>query len=273
MSTMDRPILFSTVSSTTHPYAQIAVLSLNRPQARNALSKSLIDTLHADLSQISGTDRIRGLIINSSSVGTFCAGADLAERRSMSDAQTSGFLDTLRTTLTMLARLSIPTCCAVNGYALGGGLELALATDMRFLGPRAVLGLPETSLGIIPGAGGTQRALRLLGPTRTKHLIFTARRLSAETACAWGLGEAVQDVEGEAMAWIEQCCGSSPLAIASAKRAIDKSTEDDLERGLDFEREMYEICMASPDRQEGLRAFQERRKPIYGTDPMYKSKL
>lgn len=271
----ESPVLFDIVTSKVHPHAKIGVFSLNRPRARNALSRSVIDTLGRHLTAIENDESIRGVIVRSTSSGVFCAGADLVERRDMSDGQVLQFLTDMRTAFTRLSNLSVPTVSVITGHALGGGLELGLCTDLRVLGGTAKVGLPESTLGIIPGAGGTQRLTRLIGPSNTKRLIFSGRVITASEALQFGIASDVSEAPYEAaLTWLDSVLGNSPLSIALAKRAI--AFHGDLERGLDYERTLYEVCLASPDRQEGLRAFKEKRPPIYGnathTSPI-KSKL
>lgn len=154
----------------------------------------------------------------------------------------------------------------INGHALGGGLELALCTDLRIVGPLCKLGLPETKLGIIPGIGGTQRLTRLIGPAKTKDLVFGARILPGQKAVNLGIATELSDTPYEtALEYLETYVQNSPVGIAQAKSAIDYAVEShELESGLDYERKKYEICLLSPDRDEGLLAFKEKRKPVYG---------
>ncbi|KAJ8606514.1 hypothetical protein MRB53_040889 [Persea americana] len=164
-------VLYSRIKSRTHPYAHFGIISLNRPSARNALSVNLVETLAAIIKDIEKDDSIRAIILNSTS-NAFCAGADLVERRSMSSAEVSNFLSLMRRTFTALENAAMPTISVIEGHALGGGLELSLCTDLRILGGQAKVGLPETRLGIIPGAGGTQRLAKLIGPSKTKDPRF-----------------------------------------------------------------------------------------------------
>lgn len=266
------PLWMELVPSKSHPVAQIAVMTLNRPQARNALSRDLVDCLRECLSIVEGNPNgtIRGLVVRSSSPTVFCAGADLRERREMSAEQVDVFLGHLRDAFTRLSAVSVPTVSVVEGHALGGGLELALSTDLRVVGPGAKLGLPETRLGIIPGAGGTQRLTRLIGPARAKDLIYAARILDASQAIDTGIAEYhVADPLDKAFELMETYCQNSPTGIAQAKKAIEFASEagESLQTGLDFERSRYQVCMTGPDRDEGLLAFKEKRAPVYGINP------
>eukprot|EP01034_Spumella_vulgaris_P026252 gene26252-32798_t len=184
----------------------------------------------------------------------------------MPDEQVGAFVASLRDAFTSLADLPFPTIAAIEGVALGGGLELALACDLRVAGEKALLGLPETSLAIIPGAGGTQRLSRVVGLAKAKELVFTSARLTAQDASKIGLitecvpfGEALSRAEAIAAVIAEK----GPLAIRMAKKALDGGFEQDLKSGLALERECYEQVVRTTDRREGLLAFTEKRKPVY----------
>lgn len=186
----------------------------------------------------------------------------------MSQIQIVKFLTDLRDALGRLENLPMPTIAAIDGPALGGGLELSLACDLRVAGHGVTqIGLPETSLGIIPGAGGTQRAARLLGPSKAKDLIFTARALSAEEAFDWGLVDYVSSPDSSAfdraLSLAEAIAKNAPLALRAAKQAISRSEDLALETGLDFERASYEGLLKSQDRLEALEAFKEKRRPVF----------
>ena len=182
----------------------------------------------------------------------------------MSLGETRAFLVELNRVVDTLAALPQPTIAAINGVAFGGGLELCLACDLRLAAATATLGLTETRLGIIPGAGGTQRLARLCGPAVAKELIFTGRRLSAEAARATGIVGAVTPPEGllpAALALGEEIAGAAPLAVRQAKLAIDEGLGRPLAEGLGIERGAYEVVLESADRDEGLASFAEKRPP------------
>jgi methylglutaconyl-CoA hydratase len=233
-----------------------------------AVRLSVTQQLDECLDIVRFDDSVRVLVLNSSTAGSFCAGADLAERRTMSKGQVSKFLADLRTALSKLESLPMPTIAAIDGPALGGGLELALACDLRVAGHSVTkIGLPETKLGIIPGAGGTQRATRLLGLSKAKDLIFTGRTLTAVEAENIGLVDYVSK-EGtpaidRALSLADEIAANAPLALRSAKLAITRAPELSLEPGLDFERAAYEPLLQTEDREEALRAFKEKRKPVF----------
>ncbi|KLO19859.1 ClpP/crotonase [Schizopora paradoxa] len=246
----------------------VKYLSLNRPESKNAISRKLLQEMQLSLDIAEFDKDLRVLIVRSTTTGSFCAGADLVERRTMTQEQVSKFLGDLRTAFTSLENLPVPTIAAIDGPALGGGLELALACDLRVAGYDVTkIGLPETRLGIIPGAGGTQRAARLLGVSKAKELIFTGRSLTAQDAADLGLVDCVSK-EGQtalerALELAKEMSSGAPLALQAAKRAISKAFELDLESGLDFERACYQPLLSTRDRVEALKAFKEKRKPIF----------
>ncbi|CCL99896.1 uncharacterized protein FIBRA_01921 [Fibroporia radiculosa] len=250
----------------SHP--GISCLALNRPQAKNAISVKLLQEFRECLDTVHFDNSVRVLIIRSSAPGSFCAGADLIERRSMTKAQVDKFLLDLRGALASLENLPMPTVAAIDGPALGGGLELSLACDLRVAGHSVTkIGLPETRLGIIPGAGGTQRLTRLLGVAKAKSLIFTARSLSASEAHELGLVDYVSVCESSAfdksLELAKEICHNAPLALRAAKQAISRAPELSLESGLDFERASYEPLLNTSDRIEALNAFKEKRLPMF----------
>ncbi|KAM0787938.1 hypothetical protein ACM66B_006143 [Microbotryomycetes sp. NB124-2] len=246
----------------------VAYLTLDRPQAKNALSVQLLKDFRQALHDVRFDTNTRVLIVNSSTSGIFCAGADLKERKQMSQIQVAEFLYTLRNMLHELSTLPQPTIAALDGVALGGGLELALACDLRTASSAATkLGLPETRLAIIPGAGGTQRLSRLIGVSRAKDLIFTARALTAAQAHEAGivnyLASESETATDKAVSVAKEILKAGPLALRAAKSAIDVGSQLDLESGLDFESTSYATILKSQDRLEGLKAFAEKRAPVY----------
>ena len=252
--------------------AGTAVLTLRRASARNALGAVLLGELEAALAELrgggggGGGGGARALVLCSDVPGVFCAGADLKERSGMSQAQARAFVARLRGAFSALAALPLPTIAAIEGAALGGGLELALACDFRVAGGGAALGLPETGLAIIPGAGGTQRLPRLIGPARAKELIFTGRRVAAEEALALGLvcrAVAPGGALAAAVALARATLAGGPVAQRAAKEAIDGGLGVDLASGLALEAGCYAQVMPTQDRLEGLLAFREKRKPRY----------
>ncbi|KDQ08840.1 hypothetical protein BOTBODRAFT_47951 [Botryobasidium botryosum FD-172 SS1] len=249
-----------------HP--SIACLSLNRPKTKNAISMNMLKELRESLEEAASDNSISVLILRSTAPGAFCAGADLSERRTMTMAQVNKFLTNLRSTFSLLENLPMPTIAAIDGPALGGGLEMALSCDIRVAGRDATkIGLPEARLGIIPGAGGTQRAARILGLPRAKALIFTGKMLTAEEAKEWDvvdfLAEPSTTAYDRALALAQEMTNSAPLALRAAKLSISRAFDLPLESGLDFERACYAPLLKTKDRDEALEAFREKRKAIF----------
>ena len=246
---------------------RVAVWTLDRPARMNALSRATVRRLGALAREIHGDPKIRAVVLTGSGDRAFCAGADLKERRDMSVEDVRDFLGLYRASFDAIDRLDKPVIAAINGVAFGGGLELALACDLRVMAPSAQVGLTEVSLAIIPGAGGTQRLTRIVGPAKAKELILLARRLGAQEAAALGIVNAVAE-EGQtaldaAMTWARQLAQSAPIAVRAALEAIDAATELPLDAGLLHERRCYERTLASADRLEALAAFRDKRPPRY----------
>jgi methylglutaconyl-CoA hydratase len=245
----------------------IALVTLARPERMNALSRALVARFGEIGREIAAQDDVRLVIVTGAGDKAFCAGADLKERAGMSQDEVRALLLAYESELGWLETIAVPTLAAVNGAALGGGLELALLCDLRVAAQHAVLGLPETSLGVIPGAGGTQRLPRLLGEARAKELILRAVRLTASEALILGLVNQVmppgEDFLREVMAWAEPILNGAPLAIRAALSAMRGATTRDLREGLALERAAYERCLSSEDRVEALAAFNEKRKPVF----------
>jgi methylglutaconyl-CoA hydratase len=245
---------------------RVTVLTLDRPDAANALSRALVDGVRGALAELRALPLPPILVVTGAGERAFCAGADLKERRAMSLDETRAFLGTLNQMVDELAAYPQPVIAALAGSAFGGGLELALACDIRLAADGVELGLPEVRLGIIPGAGGTQRLARLIGVAAAKSLILTGRRIDAARAATLGLVSAVvprADLRAETERWAADLAAAGPLAVAQAKRAIDEGSGKPLVEGLAVERACYEVVLASEDRDEGLRAFAEKRPPRY----------
>lgn len=246
----------------------ILVITLNRPQVRNALSSQVIIELDNLCDQLLSADqKTRCVIVSGSGDKTFCAGADLKERQTMSEGETLVFVQRIQSTFQKIAKLPMPTIAAIMGDAFGGGLELALACDLRVLNANAIVGLTECSLGIIPGAGGTQRLPRLVGISLAMDMIFGARRITAQEALAFGLVNYIaanaEETNQRAFAIAMQIAKNAPLAVRAAKEAILLSQEKHLEDGLVGELASYHEILDSEDRKEGLRAFLEKRSPEF----------
>jgi enoyl-CoA hydratase/carnithine racemase len=245
----------------------IGIIKLNRPDCLNALDYPTLTQLGEQFERLAlDTKEVRVLVVTG--VGrAFCAGADLKERRELSEQQVRRNVKKIRDVFSALERLPQPSIAAMNGFAFGGGFELALACDFRFAVQDSQMGLTETSLGIIPGAGGTQRLPRLIGPMKAKELILTAQKITAQKALEFGILNGIARDSEE----LHQMCDSlanqitenAPLAVYQAKYAIDKGNGVDLQTGLDLESKAYEVIIPTKDRIEALEAFREKRKPNF----------
>lgn len=244
----------------------IAILTLHRSDAANAMSRALLEELNKYLADIEQDSSIRCTIITGEGAKAFCAGADLKERKGMSEEQVIQTVRYIGDTVSNVAKMKMPVIAAINGVAFGGGLELALACDIRVAVNTTKIGLTETSLAIIPGAGGTQRLARLIGIGQAKRLIFTGKPISTEEALNICLVEQLADQANlldEATKLAKQIANNGPLAVKQAKTAIDKGMQTDLETGLTIEHLCYKETIPTADRLEGLDAFKEKRKPEY----------
>ncbi len=218
---------------------------------------------------------IRLVAIVGAGTKVFCAGADLTERKGMSQSEAIGYLNLIQKAMRTIELLPQPVIAAINGSAFGGGTELALACDLRVMVKEASLRLTEVKLGIIPGAGGTQRLTRLIGKSKAKEMILTASPLSADEGHALGLihrvvtkphegsGEWHEPLMEAVREWAKEICTAAPLSLRAAKQAIDSGYDRDLEAGLALETKAYLQLLNTKDRLEGLAAFAEKRPPVY----------
>ena len=244
-----------------------AIWTIDRPDRMNALSRAVVRELGRLARSAANDEGLRGVVLTGAGDKAFCAGADHKERQAMSLEEVRDFLPLYRASFGAIDALSVPVAAAINGVAFGGGLELALACDLRVMSRSAQVGLTETSLAIIPGAGGTQRLPRIVGEARAKEMVLLAQRLDASTALAYGLVNRLT-AEGEsaldcALALIAPLAHAAPIAIAAALDALDAAADMPLEQGLSHERACYERTLGSQDRLEALAAFAEKRKPVY----------
>jgi enoyl-CoA hydratase/carnithine racemase len=264
-------ILMETLYSTTESdpdTAAISKLTLNRPKA-NAMGSEMIQRLQDCLEVLEDPlqTKSRCLVLTSFSQKVFSAGADLKERATMTQEEAADFVTLLRNTMERVARLPFPVIAAVEGVAVGGGFELALAADLRIASSSAQFGLPETSLAIVPGAGGTQRLPRLIGVARAKELIWTGRKLDGEEAFRYGIVQEVVspgEATDRAVSLGFQIAANGPIAIRASKESIDRGLEcTNMRDALEVERQCYAKVLPTQDRLEGLAAFKEGRKPKY----------
>ena len=240
----------------------VAILILSRPPV-NALSREMVGELAAAAGLLAGDSSVSVVVIRSDQ-SHFCAGADLKERQTIPDGQVSDVVSAIRDCFDAIAHLPQPTIAAVNGSALGGGAELALACDLRIMAEDVHFGFTEVSLGIIPGAGGTQRLPRLIGPSKAKELIFSGRILDSAGCLGYGLADRVvpvKDLEGAGLALARELTANAPLALRAAKQAILQGMDLPMADGLKIEGMAYDSLIHTRDRVEGLKAFMEKRSP------------
>jgi len=244
----------------------VAVLTLSRPKALNALNSETFHQLDRALAEIEARLETRALIVTGEGEKAFVAGADIAEMAPLQPDEAEAFSSLGQWIFDRLERLHCPSIAAVNGFALGGGLELALACDLIYASERAKMGLPEVSLGVIPGFGGTQRLCRRVGQARAKELIFTGDVIDAARAKEIGL--ALEVLAPEALlphcrAVAERWVKRGPLAVEAAKRVVCRGAEMELSGGLALERETFGRLFATQDRREGMDAFLAKRPPVF----------
>lgn len=243
-----------------------AWITLNRPGARNALSRDLNLQMQELAASLEERDEVRAIVITGAGDKVFCAGADLKERRGVSAVETGPYINAIAGAIGGWAESRKPTICAMNGSAYGGGLELALACDFRILVEGAELALTEVRLGIMPGAGGSQRLPRLIGEARAKELVMLGRRISAARALEIGLVHQVVPRAGlraAVDALLAELAGCAPLSVKCTKSAIEEGYGKPIDEALAIERRYYDATLFSEDRDEGLAAFAEGRPPRY----------
>ncbi|WP_203289691.1 enoyl-CoA hydratase-related protein [Metabacillus sp. cB07] len=242
----------------------LAVVTLNRPEVFNCFNYDTLLQLEEAVEDIRTNEEVRAVIFTGSGEKAFCAGADLKERKTLTDQQVKRNLFKIGEVFTKIDSLPQPTIAAINGYAFGGGMELALSCDFRIIADGTSVGLTETGLGIIPGAGGTQRLPRIIGEAKALELILTARKITSEQAAAYGLVlktapnalEAAKELAFEILK-------NAPIALQQAKFAVKQGMNADLQTGLHIERKAYEVTIPTEDRLEALAAFSEKRKPVF----------
>ncbi|PZR16149.1 MAG: enoyl-CoA hydratase [Archangium gephyra] len=240
----------------------IAVITIDRPKALNALNQQVLTELHDAVGQVAQNKALRALIVTGGGEKAFVAGADIAAMANFSLAEAQAFGELGHKVLDSFEALSIPVIAAVNGFALGGGTELALACDFIYASEKAKFGLPEVTLGVIPGFGGTQRMTRLLGRARAKELIFTGDMIDANKAKEIGLALDVLPA-GELLAHCKKVAATiakrAPLAVAKAKQVIDAGADLELRKGNELERGAFADLFGSADQKEGMAAFLAKR--------------
>ncbi|TGM46822.1 enoyl-CoA hydratase [Leptospira biflexa] len=242
----------------------VAFMELNRPEAKNAISIQFLNELQNCITNVE-SGKFRALVIMG--VGdSFCSGADLKERKTMSETEVKTFLRNINLCFSRLSNLPIPTIAAINGFAFGGGLELAISCDIRYANSMAIMGLTETKLGIIPGAGGTQRLSRIVGEATAMEWIFSGKKLTSVEALERGLVSKVvnpEELKDSSLALAREISESAPIAVSAAKKAIRQGFQLPMESALVWEQLCYSETLTSKDRLEALQAFAEKRKPIF----------
>ena len=236
----------------------VGTIRLDRPKM-NALNVQMQEEIRAAAGEASERDDVRAVVLYGGE-RVFAAGVDVKEMAEMSYVDMVRRSGPLMSSFTAVARIPKPVVAAINGYALGGGCELTYCADVRFAAEDAVLGQPEVLLGVIPGAGGTQRLTRLVGPSRAKDIIFSGRFVKADEALAIGMVDKVypaDQVYAEALAWAARFTDAAPYALRAAKECIDRGLETDLETGLEIERQQFAAIFATEDRDIGMRSFVE----------------
>jgi enoyl-CoA hydratase/carnithine racemase len=242
----------------------VAELVLDRPAAHNALSTAMARDIAAATAALAADDSLRAVVVTSASEKAFCVGADLKERNAFSDADLMAQRPYFRAAFGGILDLPVPTIAAVHGFALGGGLELALSCDLIVADETAVLGLPEVTVGVIPGGGGTQLLTRRIGSSRAADLVFTGRRLDVAEAERLGLVDRRVAAGADAATALELAAtiaANSPVGVRNAKRALRQGADVDLATGLDVEDGAWRATAFSGDRVEGVAAFNEKRTP------------
>lgn len=248
-------------------HGRVSVLRVNRPEVRNALNLATVREMTDAVTALSTDETVGAIVITGAAGGVFVSGADINDIRART--RDDGLAAINSTLFAAIEKCPKVTIAAVNGLALGGGCELALACDLRIAASHAKFGQPETGLGIIPGAGATQRLPRIVGLGRAKHLILTGDAIDAQTALQWGLVSLVvpaDELEAQALAMAERVLSRGPLAIRLAKLALNASARVDLDSGLLIETLAQAICFESADKQEGTTAFLEKRPARFTGD-------
>ena len=244
----------------------IGYITINRPEALNALSSQVLADLNEVLDQVEKSEEIRVIIVTGAGEKAFVAGADIKEMDLMSPIQAFEYMTFANDTFTRLSDLRQPTIAVINGYALGGGMELALSTDIRIGFEKTVVGFPEVGLGIIPGFAGTQRMSRLIGTSRAKELIFTARTVKGQEAYDLGILNKLVPAE-ELLSSAEELAAAimknAPLAVEKAKHVIQVGAELPLKNAIRLETEAEALLFSTEDKLEGMRAFVEKRKAVF----------
>lgn len=239
----------------------VGVITVNRPEALNALNDRVLSQLDKILDSVD-SGKVRCIILTGSGTKAFVAGADIGQMSGLSIAEAEAFGKLGNDVFRKLETLPVPVIAAVNGFALGGGCELAMSCDIRLASENAVFGQPEVGLGITPGFGGTQRMARLIGPGKAKELIYTARNIKAPEALAAGLVQAVYPAEElmpAAYKMAERIAGNAPIAVRACKKAINDGLQTDMDAAVEIEEKLFASCFETADQRNAMAAFLEKR--------------
>lgn len=240
----------------------IAIVKINNPQSLNALNSTILGELDTLFTELENDSSISVIILTGEGKA-FVAGADITEMSSMDAAEGKAFGEKGAKVFRKIELLSKPVIAAVNGYALGGGCELAMCCDIRIASAKAKFGQPEVGLGITPGFSGTQRLPRLVGMGKAKELIFTAEAINADEACRIGLVNSVAEPEelmNRAVAMAEKIAGKAPVAVKYSKESINRGMQCSMDEAINIEANLFGLCFATEDQKEGMKAFMEKRK-------------
>lgn len=244
----------------------VALLTINSPRTMNALNSEVIQELECAFYELNLDDAVKAVVLTGAGDKAFVAGADIKEMSAMTASQAHAFAKAGQRLMLFIGRMTKPVIAAVNGYALGGGLELALACDFIYASEKARLGLPEVTLGVIPGFGGTQNLARLIGAARAKELTFTGRMITADKALAWGIVNEVFAPE-ELLAKAKECAlltaSVGTVGVGFAKDAISSGLNMSKDDGFSYEASLFGVLFSTEDQKEGMGAFLEKRKAVF----------
>lgn len=238
--------------------------TIDREKKLNAIDASVLDALEEGIRSVASDASVRAVVLTGAGERAFAAGADIAAMRQMTAIEAESFAERGQRIFSALSALPVPVIAAVSGFALGGGCELMMSCDMVIASETAKFGQPEINIGVMPGAGGTQRLTRAVGKVKSMEMVLTGRMISADEALRWGLINKVVPVEyylEEAKSWAKEIASKPPVAVKLAKEAVLKSFDTTIEGGLEFERKNFYLLFASEDQKEGMKAFAEKRKP------------
>lgn len=246
--------------------AGVATLTVNRPESLNALNSELLTELAAALYQLEYDQAVKAVVLTGAGEKAFVAGADIREMAAMNSFEAHQFALKGQHVMLAMEKMKTPVIAAVNGFALGGGLELALACDFIYASGRAKLGFPEVTLGIIPGFGGTQNLSRLIGKNRANELIFTGKMITADKALAWGIVNELfppEELLPKAQETAATIAGVGSLGVSYAKNAIANGLNMTREDGFRYEASLFGVLFSTSDQREGMGAFVEKRKAVF----------